>query len=326
MGNLLDCCERKEKPRHIPELPSFRKIEETDSVQVTLNPAGGAGLFEEFTAAKRSEMISTANQLIKDYDLANFDKAVEAKGGKCYFKELRVKYEQKPNSSENIHCYCSKEIWGFDPLVTLFFELNTDIIDSNTDYYRVVKQECTEDSLFIFYEAKTKKVLMVQPRVTLVIRFVRFVNEDSILDIQQSVEVLGLGGHADVKELVEKAGDQLATVHMAASRLRGLGGVTVKYGAMRLDVHSSVGLALTRPFMASNQKKYAAKIPTEIDDFYRKEKYLDGRKIVWFDSDYARLLKRYQEQAAKNEASLVEVDQREELENGPPRKSNSNHS
>lgn len=318
MGGCLGWCKKK-KPSTVPELPSFRKFDETDSVEVTLNQTSFSStyLFDEFSPSRRSELISKANTMLREFDQANFDLICENRGANCYFKETRVKYEQKPNSAEYFHNYYTKEIVGFDPLTTLFFELNTDVIDTNTDYYKVIKQESTPDTLLIFYEAKTKKVLMIQPRVTLVLRFVRYISEHSVLDIQISAEVMGLQDHPEVKEHFEKAGDQLASIHLVASRLRGMGPLTVKYSAAKMDVHSSVGLALTRPFISSNQKKYSSKIPQEIDDFYKKKKYQDGRNVIWFNDDYEKLFNRYTEQSSLNEAAGVTIDQRSELQVAP---------
>lgn len=288
-------------------------------MEISLNsqPDVSLPLFSAFAASQQRALLAEGEKALAN-SAAKFDFVAEARGGRTFLKETRTRFEPKPDSSENIHHHLCRELIAFDPDVALFFDLNADLIDTNLDSFEVLRSEQKDDSILMLYRSTTKKVLMIQPRVCLVLRCIRKNRDGSFIDAQKSVEVLGLEDHPDVKPLIEEAGDKLATVHLIATKYTPISsGITLKTSTTKLDVHTSIGLILLKPFIAGSQKKYAARFSDSFAEFYDSQQFRDGRQLFWFSPEYDLILQRYQERKDDNAEIEVEIDRREEVTSSP---------
>lgn len=306
MGSLCPCLRRHRVPR---ERLSFN-FESTERSELEREPSTSpqTGFFADFSAESRRGMLSTGEALLKELDAAELPRLGESSARNIFNREAFVRFDPKPEGKEQLHLIAYRDLLGFDPLVVLFFELNCDSLDSNLEEYTVLHTEEGKDHLLICYLARSKKVLVIQPRVYYVIRYIRlYPGRNEVLDVQVSAEELGLQGVEEVRKTLEQHRDNLATVHGIAARSRGVNGLTVRHCAAKTDPHSTLGLGIARPFLAGNLRKYVAKYAEEIELFYKERKYLDGRRVVWVDKDYEKLYRRFMEQWEDNGASQVDI-------------------
>ena len=309
MGSLCPCFRRHRVPRQRLSL----NFESTERSELEREPptAPQSGFFADFGAESRRGMLASGEGLLRDLDAAELPRLGESSARNIFNREAFVRFDAKPEGKEQLHLIFYRDLLGFDPLVVLFFELNCDNLDSNLEEYTVLHTETGKDHLLICYLAKSKKVLVIQPRVYFVIRYIRqYSGGSEVLDVQVSAEELGLQGVEEVRETLEKHRENLATVHGIAARSRAVNGLTVRHSAAKTDPHSTLGLGIARPFLAGNLRKYVAKYAEEIELFYKERKYLDGRKVVWFDTDYEKLYQRFIEQWEDNGNNQVDIGQR----------------
>lgn len=310
MGGCLPCfsskSSRKRQQGPFPHLQATEKVHFAPQVV-------SEGFFKILSSQKRSEMIDLAEKTLSKFETdEKFDRLTEARVDNLYVKETKVRFDKKEESDEYFHKYLNHEIIAFDPLVMLFCELNCDNIDSNLDQYTVFHSETTPSSILIYYLSKSKRIMMLQPRTYLVIRYIQKVSATSYIEVQQSAELMGLDSQ-EINEHILSNASTLASLMIFSAKAESKGSVSLRTTAVISDPKSSMGLTIAKPFLNTNNKKYSTNLMFELGEFYRLRKFEDGRKVVWFDGDYDGLVKRFEEQKKKSREMEQAIDERDEL-------------
>lgn len=217
--------------------------------------------------------------MIEEFKAADFKSLGKVTAERVYSKESKVDFEQKANSSELYHRYFNCERFSFDPKVSLCFDTLTDAFDGNVESYKVHRYDVGDDYIIIYYEMKTKKVMLLAQRTMLVIRYIQKRSEFEFIDVSRSVELMNCKDNLQIQHQIAEAQVSLASVHMYASRWRGCKGFTVRETAVMTDFQSSIGLMIMKPLLQSGLKSYVAQVPGQMSKFYDGRKY-DGQ--FWF--------------------------------------------
>lgn len=313
MGNCT-FCQRRVKKQKGGDTFSQSSEEGTKfaCVHLQLHPHNSS-YFDIVSLQTRDEMVRSAERLADDLQRRSLKAVAEVRGGNVIYQQLKGVFEDQPGTSDLIQNFYGDEAYGYPARVWLFYLLNKELDDPHIDVYELIDSECQSDWIIMMYRARTKKFLMIEPREYVMVRYIRCTGPGAITDVQQSVEVLGLATDPLIAHALQRVKGSLVKVYLKASIYEDRGLACRGLSVVKSDMRSSASLTILKPFLATSLKRMLPRLANSVVEFYRHRRWEDGRKVLWFDTDYDAVLNAFEMAQQENEKDMRPIDQRMKL-------------
>lgn len=244
---------------------------------------------------------------LKNKDMAML---IEINGRKTIFQRIKILLESEPLSKIKLQNFYSEEFYGYDADVLLFFLLNKNLDDNYIDLYNLVESECESDYIVMLYRCRTKRVLIVQPRECVIIRYIKKISENYFVDVQKTVDEFEIMRDATVKREMMKVKEIPMSIQIKSSIYETMGNACRGVSAMSCDLKSSANLSIMTHFLSSIISKLVSNFSDDINAFYVQKKWEKRERIIWFDDNYDLLLKKFENSIKINETVTHQIESR----------------
>lgn len=212
---------------------------------------------------------------------------------------------KKNSTGANMQKLRIREQLAIDPAAMLFYEVNSDHIDSSLENYHVVKSAKSEGFLVKLVRFNSKKLLVVSPRHFYFIQVVAKTPRGYV-DIRQSIEHAGLLNVSEIAAFFAREKEMFASTPLLAVDFESRNGGTYREAYSEMDMKTGIGLTIARPFLASSFKKSAAGILIAVQKFYAEKEWTKKEKVLWFDDDIEAIERKFAESFGKSVAEVHE--------------------
>lgn len=217
---------------------------------------------------------------------------------------FRAHFSELP-SGNKLHHYLHtfEPPFTSDMLILYSFQQNLESVnklDDSLDAFEVLCFSCRDDIAIFVILTRTKKILLIEPRSFLLVRIVKRVSENEFIECQKSLHLIN-----ELKDVPFFANKISQIVNMGEMQLGGVWGRSVEGKVVetsfsKVDVLSSTGGVLLKPFLKKKFFNMFKNRTKEITKFALSTKVEDFNQLRWFTNDNAK----FQELFAKNKTVI----------------------
>jgi hypothetical protein len=157
-------------------------------------------------------------------------------------------------------------------------------LNASIEVFEIVLCEVTEDTIYMLERIKTKKIFMIASRDMYYIRVIKKINENTYIDLLQTVDTTDLGKYKTVREVFSRMVDQPATIFVSGHYIENKDGYSTVNGFTKNDFHSTVGFTLSAPFIGKTFENSIKNLNDNCEAHIKAQYKILPDYFVWFKS------------------------------------------
>ena len=207
----------------------------------------------------------------------------------CKFLGMNLPKEQ---SSELLSVIIHEYQFRFSAEFYIYSSLNQELkITESFVEDELLQYEAYEDTLYMLTRLKTEKVLLVASRNILMLRVVRKLDENTYLDMNQTVNVTTLMKHKKIRLMVDLLQENFVTTFISGSIIENTNEGCKIISYVRSDFRTSVKLGFLKFFLNRNFEKVMKNTLDNLNQINESESWKIKKEYIWFVGIAKNLLK-----------------------------------
>lgn len=221
-------------------------------------------------------------------------------------------------SGNKLHIYHHQLEYPFTPEMYFLNSLQHTIesfakVDDSLDQMDLLNFAAVDDLIVTVSRNKTKKILVVEPRIFLLVRVIKRISRDEILEVQKSIQLTPLSEKEPWKTLITRQVN-LAEIKLGAVLLKRENGKTTLKSLANVDPLSSTGPMILKTLLKGKFSKFHKNTVKETLKFLGKAGEKEFSNYHWFSNDSAELTRILEENTkivAANKPDLNDLEKSE---------------
>lgn len=186
--------------------------------------------------------------------------------GNFWSCQIYVASLPKENSSELYTITRERFRTNFRAELIVFALLNQVVqLNSSVDETELIDISVTDSMILIVERIKTKRILVVAPRHMLYVRVIKRVDENTWVDLAQTIDANLLVNDLTLAPMYEKIKDSFASVLISGKLITNRDGYCEIETISKTDFRSSVSLKISSPFISKQFEGYVKSLQDNCD-------------------------------------------------------------
>lgn len=213
-------------------------------------------------------------------------------------------------TSNKLHQYYTQQQIPFTPEMFFLFNMNASplilkSLDPDIDIIETVNYVIGEEMILIVNRSRSKKLLVVSPKDFFIVKVIKRLPNKDIIEFNTSVQFTGLNEMDSFQHIKNEIKNE-ALVYLAGMQLQRDDKGSMMYSFTNVDLLSSVGLTIIKPFLKRKIKNYNDNMMSKISDFALKNS--PDQDYIWFTDDKNDIQRVFSENQALLRGSNITVN------------------